>query len=160
NDASTLGADTTLSGADVAFTSTLNSSGSSRSLLVNSGGVTAFGGAVGTTLAPASLTPDSARSPRVSARTIATRGGQTHNDPAFVGANTTLNANDVTFATTLDSLSAARSLTVNSGGGGKTTFTGKVGAGDPLSALTTNSDGTTEIDGGVVTTTGAQAFND
>ena len=43
---------------------------------------------------------------------------------------------------------------------GTTTLAGAVGGGTPLTSLTTNAGGTTALNGGTVTTTGAQTYND
>src|SRR5262249_31926856 len=51
-------------------------------------------------------------------------------------------------------------LTVNTSGGGTTTFGGAVGATHPLTTLTTNADGMTALNGGSVHTSGAQTYND
>ena len=54
--------------------------------------------------------------------------------------------------------SGAFSLTANSTG--TTIFGGAVGGGTALTSLTTNAGGTTAINGGAITTTGTQTFND
>ena len=86
-------------------------------------------------------------------------------DAALLSANTTLTTTggsagvgaggDVNFAGTVD---GNRSLTINSNA--ITTFSGAVGNTLALSSLTTNITGTTVINGGAVTTIGAQTYND
>ena len=51
-----------------------------------------------------------------------------------------------------------QALTVNTSGA--TTFAGAVGGSSPLASLTTNAGGTVAINGGAVTTTGLQRYND
>jgi hypothetical protein len=71
------------------------------------------------------------------------------------------NAGDVIFGGLLNSdTSAARNLVVNSGGNGITRFGGAVGENGRLATLTTNADGRTRIEGGVVRTTGDQVYGD
>src|SRR5262249_12313336 len=59
-----------------------------------------------------------------------------------------------------DSNVTARGLLVNSSGNGTTTFSGAVGSASPLSVLMTNADGTTDLNGGNVTTTNNQSYDD
>ena len=71
-------------------------------------------------------------------------------------ADTTLNATGtVDFTSTLVGPAA---LTVTTPG--LTTFSGTVGVGTALASLTTDGSGTTAINGGVVTTSGAQTYSD
>jgi filamentous hemagglutinin family protein len=72
-------------------------------------------------------------------------------DPVTLSGDWTLTGSQVTFGSTL---SGAFSLTVNSPGA--TTFGGAV----DVAGLLTNSGGTTAINGGMVTTTGGQTYND
>ncbi|MBI3386843.1 MAG: filamentous hemagglutinin N-terminal domain-containing protein, partial [Deltaproteobacteria bacterium] len=60
--------------------------------------------------------------------------------------------------TFVGAVNGAQALTVNSSG--VTTFSGGVGGTAALSSLTTDSGGTTAINGGLVSTTGAQTYND
>ncbi len=82
-------------------------------------------------------------------------GDQTYNGTVQLGANVTTAGQDVTFNGTVN---GAFGLTVNTSGSGVTTFAGAVGAVNALTSLTTNADGTLLINGGAVTTTGAQSY--
>lgn len=86
------------------------------------------------------------------------------NDAAFNGAVTlagdrTITGSNVAFNSTVDSDGTARSLSVNTSGGGTTTFGGDVGGSAALSSLTTNADGTTNL-GAAITTTNGTTIND
>jgi filamentous hemagglutinin family protein len=92
---------------------------------------------------------------------IQTGGAQTYAGAVTLGADTTLTSTGsgpITFAGTLDSDSTARNLTVATSG--ITTFGAAVGT-TPLNSLTINGGGTTNINGGSVTTSGAsgQMYN-
>ena len=67
---------------------------------------------------------------------------------------------DVTFSNSLTSPTTAYSLTVNKGSG-TLSFLGSVGvgAGNALAAITTDGGGNADINGGAITTTGAQMYN-
>ncbi len=159
-----LGADTTLASTvngDVNLSSTVNSP-VARSLTVNTGGITIFGGAVGGTGALASLMTDAPGATRLNGGGVETTGAQIYNDAVTLGADTVLTSDtngNIQFVSTLDSDSTAtpRALTVNTGG--TTIFGGLVGA-TALASLTTDAPGTTQINGGGVTTTGAQTYHD
>jgi hypothetical protein len=88
---------------------------------------------------------------------VTSSGGQVYNGPVTLGANTVLNAGsgNVTFASTVN---GAFSLTVNSTG--TTTFGSAVGNSTLLTSLTTDAGGITAMNGGSLTTTGAQTYND
>jgi len=106
--------------------------------------------------------------------TVKTTGAQTYNDGAVLANNTTLTstrAAAITFASTVNDDGVAltlSALTVNTAG--LTTFTGAVGGtvpGGPLALTSVFTDYTpgvaadvTAINGGVVTTTGTQTYND
>ncbi|MBX3443866.1 MAG: hypothetical protein KF774_15775 [Planctomyces sp.] len=171
NDAVLLGANTTLttSGAagtgDVLFDSTVDGA---FALTVNTtgGGTTTFKNDVGSGTALASLTTDLIGATEINGGKVTTTGAQTYNDAVTLGANTVLttsnnavvvNPGNVTFASTLD---GGFSLNVNTTGGGTTTFGGKVGNSTALASLTTDKFGQTFINGGEVTTTGAQTYGD
>jgi hypothetical protein len=118
--------------------------------------VTAFLGAVNVT----SLTTDTPGRTDLNGGIVTTTGDQTYNDVVVLTADTTINAVNVTFAQTVNSDAAAtpRALTVNATGA--TVFGGAVGTGFALAALMTDAPGTTAVNGGVVVTIGAQAYND
>ena len=156
NDAVTLGADATLSGNNITFASTVDGA---QALTVNTSGsgTTTFSAPVGGTTALASLTTNADGSTHLNGGVVSTSGDQTYHDAVALGADTTVNGNDLTFGQTVD---GAFALTVNSNGAGVTTFTGPVGGGTALTSLTTNADGRTRINGGAVNTTGAQSYGD
>src|SRR5207245_6908782 len=88
NDKVTLGADATLTAANVVFGNTVNSSGAGVDLTVNA--KTAINGGV-----------------------VTTSGDQTYNDAVTLGADATLTAANVIFANTVSSSGAGVDLTVN-----------------------------------------------
>ena len=105
-----------------------------------------------------SITTDVAGFTDINGAGITTTGAQTFNDPVFLGGNATLTssgAGDITFGSTLN---GGFGLTVNTSG--VTIFTGAVGNATPLASLVTNAGGSTHIDGGIVTTSGLQTYND
>ncbi len=160
NDAVTLGLDTTLTAGagNLTFGNTVNGA---QSLTANSTGTTTFAGAVGNTTALTSLTTNAGGTTALNGGTVTTTGAQTYNDAVLLSADTTLTAGagNLTFGSTLNStVSNTFALTANSTG--TTTFGGAVGGTDALSTLTTNAGGTTALNGGPVTTTGAQTYND
>lgn len=79
-----------------------------------------------------------------------------------IGQNAIVTGNDVRFRGNVRSrTSTARTLTVNTNGGGATIFERAVGGGDrPLAALTTNADGVTRIGANITTSGGTMTFND
>jgi filamentous hemagglutinin family protein len=158
SDAVTLGANTTLTANSITFGSTLNSAGAARTLQINDSGTTTFSGTVGNSLALASLTTNAGGSTAINTTTVNTTGAQTYNDAVTLGADAVLTSSggsDIRFLSTLD---GASGLTVNTTGA--TVFSGAVGSATPLAFLTTNSGGTTQVNGGSVATTGAQTYND
>jgi hypothetical protein len=128
-----------------------------QTLAVNTTGTTTFGGVVGGTTALTSLTTNAGGTTAINSGMITTTGAQTFNDAVTLGADTTLNAGAgaITFGNTLD---GAFNLAANSTGA--TTFSGTAGNTTPLTSLTTNAGGTTAINGGSVTTSGNQIYND
>ena len=161
-DAVTLGADATLTGLNVSFTGTLNDGGAAgnASLTVNAGGVTTFGQAVGGVQALTSLTTDAAGTTQVNGGEVRTVGDQTYQDAVTLGADATLTGVNVRFTNTLndDATAGNAKLTVNASG--DTTFDQAVGGLQALSSLTTDAAGTTQLDGGLVRTTGDQTYQD
>jgi mucin-19 len=162
----TLGENTTLSGVAIALGDTVKSDGTNRSLLVNDSGTTTLSGAIGGTSTAgeklSSITTDAAGTTAINGGSITTTGAQTFNDAVTLGADTTLTGVGVTLASTLVSSGANnRSLTINDSG--TTTLGSAVGSAtalEKLSSLTTDAAGTTAINGGSITTTGTQTFND
>ena len=239
-DASLLSAATTIAagggsagagtGGHVTFGNTVDSSGSNRTLAVNTNGITTFTGAVGETFALTSLATDAPGSVRVGGN-VTTTGVQTYNDPLTLLAHSTMTGTTPTFGSTLtgggfdltlnfsgttvingaaftginqfvsgnggttsltgaftttgaqtfgDAVTLAGGTTLTSSGNhditfnstvngaralavnttGTTTFGGSVGTTTALTSLTTDSGGTTALNGGAVTTSGNQTYND
>ncbi len=127
-------------------------------LVVNSPGTTTFTGTINAN----SVTTDNGGTTQINTTSVTTTGGQTYNDAVILlGQDTVLDGNSITFNSTLDaSAPGGASLTVNSNNNSATSFNGIVGGNNPLNNLTTNSDGTTQINAASLTTTGAQAYND
>ena len=139
----------------ITFSNTIDGGGN---LVVNTGGLTSFLGSIGAIQPVASLTTDAAGTTDLNSGTVAATGNLIFNDPVILTANTTLTANAVTFAQTVDSDGTPRSLAVNAAGA--TTFGGAVGGSSPLASLATDAPGSTAVNGGLVRTTGAQFFAD
>jgi autotransporter-associated beta strand protein len=149
-----LGADTTLTSANVSLNSTVDGA---QTLTVDGSGVTTFGGIVGGTTALTSLTTDVAGSLSLNAGAVTTTGAQTFNDAATLGAATTLTSTgsgDVTLA----AVDGAQTLAVDTAGG--TILGGVVGGTTPLTSVTTDAPGSVTFSGGSVETSGAQTYND
>lgn len=158
NDVVLLGANTVLTSSgtgDITFESTLNGA---FTLDINTDGNTTFNGAVGNNSELNNLTTDAIGSTNINGGSVTTSGNQTYNDAVLLGANTILTSTvtgDITFESTLD---GAFTLGINTNG--NTIFNGAVGNNSVLTSLTTNAIGTTNINGGSVTTTGNQTYND
>lgn len=163
NDAATIGADTTVTSTgagNITFAQTLDGA---FNFTANTAGQTIFNGVVGGITPLTSVTTDLAGGTQVNGGAVTTTGFQTYNDPVTVGANTVFTstgAGNITFANTLndDAVAGAANVTVNTAG--ITTFGGAVGGIAPLTSLTTDAPGAVAINGGLVTTTGAQTYND
>lgn len=158
NDDVELGANTILtstgSGA-ITFNQRLNGT---HTLELNTDGDTTFNGTVGDTNELASLTTDANGTTFINGGSIATEGGQLFNDAVLLGANTVLSSSasgSVNFKSTLN---GAHTLNINTAGA--TIFDDQVGNSTPLTSLTTDVAGTTEVNGGSITTTGGQTFHD
>jgi trimeric autotransporter adhesin len=127
---------------------TLDAGGATPAITMTN--VTTTGGSrVGTGIAGAGGSLSVTDAALLSADTIITTTGGS----AGVGIGGTVN-----FAGTVDSSGVNRALTINSNAA--TTFGGALGNTLALTSLTTNATGTTAINGGAVTTTGAQTYND
>lgn len=158
NDDVELGANTVLtstgSGA-ITFNQRLNGT---HTLELNTDGDTTFNGTVGDTNELASLTTDANGTTFINGGSIATEGGQLFNDAVLLGANTVLSSSasgSINFKSTLN---GAHTLNINTAG--STIFDDQVGNSTPLTSLTTDVAGTTEVNGGSITTTGGQTFHD
>ena len=148
----TLSGDTTLTGTDLTFSGTVDNG---VNLVLNGSGVTTFTGLVGNGTQLTSITTDAAGSTAINTTVVSTTGAQTYNDNVSLGADPVITGGSVTFNGTVDN---GQNLTVNSAG--VTTFAGLVGNGTPLTSITTNAAGSTAINTTVVSTTGAQTYND
>jgi hypothetical protein len=158
NDAVTLGANTTLTSTGAGNITLGGAVNGTFALTVNTAGVTTFGGPVGN-LAPLNqLTTDAPGSTDLNGGTVLTFGGQFYNDAVVLSANTTLTSASPGAITLASTVNGAFSLTVNTSG--VTTFGGAVGGTTPLTTLTTDAPGVTQINGGAVTTTSNQTYND
>ena len=145
-----------------------------RTMAVNTSGATIFSGVIGGGVALTSLITDAGGT--TSALSVTTSGVQTYNDPVTLnGTYTTTNsvftaANTATLAgatlvttgngaiTFTGAVDGANTLTANTTG--NTTFSAAVGGITPLTSLTTNAGGATLINGGAISTSGAQTYND
>jgi autotransporter-associated beta strand protein len=92
---------------------------------------------------------------------VTTVGAQSYQGAVVLNADNILTAGDannpasVSFARTID---GAHALTINSSG--VTTFHGAIGDNTPLDSVTTDAGGTLNLNGGAVTTTGAQTYGE
>ncbi len=152
----TLGTNTTLDshagGGAITFAKTLDGG---FALVSQAGsGLTTFGGAVGAAAKLASLTV--AGTSAINGGSVTTTGAQTYQGAATLGAGTVLDSSAgngaISFANTLD---GGFGFVANAGTG-LTTFGGAVGATARLASLTVT--GASAINGGSVTTTGAQDY--
>ena len=161
NDAVSLGADAILNAGagNIFFSSTVQSPGTPRSLTLNSSGSTVFGGIVGGGGSPLlAVTTDAAGATAINTGGVTTTLAQTYGDGVTLGADTILTSTgggNIAFNATVN---GAQSLTVNTAG--TAAFGGAVGGTTALTTLTTDAGGSTAINGGGVTTTGAQTYND
>ena len=142
------------------FGKTVNdSTANTHTLLVNASGLTTFAGAVGNSAGLAGLTTDAAGTTDVNGSPVqaATVDFQ---DDLVLTTNVTISGTAVTFVKTVnsDALATPRTLAVNAGG--VTTFRDAVGGVAALASLTTDSAGSTALDGGAVTTTNTQTYHD
>lgn len=153
-----LGAAVTLTstgGGNIAWAGTLDGGGS---LAVNTSGFTTFGGTVGGTTALASVTTDAAGSTQINGGMVRTSGGQTYDGAVTLNADATLTSTlggNITVAGPLD---GGQALLVNTSG--TTTFGGPVGGATALTSVTTDAGGGTQLDGGLIQTTGGQTYHD
>ncbi|HEX2824854.1 MAG TPA: filamentous hemagglutinin N-terminal domain-containing protein [Burkholderiales bacterium] len=149
-----LAGNTTLAGTTPTFGG--NVDGANNDLTLSFSGTTAIDGARFTGIR--SLTTGNGGVTTLTG-TLTTSGAQTYNDNVALAGTTVLNsgAGSITFAGTLESPATPRALTITSGN--VLRFAGAVGGnGDALASLTTTAS-STQIDGGAVTTTGSQTYN-
>ena len=160
NSATGIAQDVTLTGADIAFNSTLDSQIANFDLVVNDSGNTVFGDTVGGSLALGSITTNVGGSTEFAGNTINTTGDQTYNDSLLIREDTTINAVNATFEQINSATTTHRSLTINASG--ITQFNAAIGTLEALFALTTDAAGTTQMDAGQVVTLGSgdQVYSD
>ncbi len=155
-------------GGAIGFLGTINGA---TGITANTSGVTTFGSTVDNV---GFLTTDAGGSTQINGGSITTIGAQTYGDAVLLGANTTLTTtnSNILFSNTLG---GAFDLTTSTGSG-NVTFQGQVNGLDDvvinntgvttfaaaasMNSLTTNAGGATQINGGSVTTTGAQSYGD
>jgi filamentous hemagglutinin family protein len=142
----TLVADSTLTGSNVAFASTVDGG---HALTVNAAS-TVFGGAVGSTVALTSLTTDGAGTTQLGGN-VTTTAAQTYNDALSLNANAVLAGTTLNLAGSID---GAQTLTLNGSTG--VTLAQAIGATTPLAGLSVT--GPLQLDAGTVNTTGAQTY--
>src|SRR5207253_2982013 len=128
------------------------------SLTINTAGVTTLGGAVGGSTPLVSLTTNAGGSTALNGGTVTTTAAQSYSDTVTLGANTILSSSGSGNITLAGAVNGAFSLTINTAG--VTTLGGAVGGSTALVSLTTNAGGSTALNGGSVTTAGAQTYND
>jgi hypothetical protein len=153
NDPLTLLAHSTMTGTTPTFGSTLTGGG--FDLTLNFSGTTGINGAAFTGINQF-VSGNGGTTSLTGAFT--TTGAQTFGDAVTLAGGTTLTSSgnhDITFHSTVN---GARTLAVNTTG--TTTFGGSVGTTTALTSLTTDSGGTTALNGGAVTTSGNQTYND
>ena len=161
-----LAADTTLTGANISFGSTVvsdgiinaGSGGTNRNLSVVDSGTTTSHAALGSANAGeelGSLTVSGGGITALNGGSITSTGSQSFDNAVTLGNNTVLTGSDITLAGTVNGVS---SLTVN--GSGVTTFGAAVGGTAPLASLTTDAAGSTVVSGGGIATSGNQNYHD
>jgi len=149
-DAVTLGDDTTLTGTDVTFTSSIDGA---HDLTVNNSGTTSFNGPVGGKTPLTSLTTGGPGDTQINSGSVTTSGPQTYNDPVTLGDNTVLTGSNITFDDTVDSATGNFwNLNIN----GTAEFQGAIGRKQPLHNININ--GITEMGAGYVYTSGRQDY--
>jgi hypothetical protein len=150
----TVGQDTTFaataSGA-ITFTDTLTGA---FKVTVNTAGTTTFAKTVNV----GSLVTNVGGTTKVNGGLVATTGAQTYGDGVVVGADATFRSTGNQAVAFNGPLDGGFKVAVETTG--TTTFGGKVGNLVPLVSLTTNAGGTTQVNGGLVKTSGDQTYND
>ncbi len=142
----------------ITFDQTLDGSSATADVTLNTTGVTRFSGAIGSQGGPHTLTTDAGGTTAINGGSVTTTGAQIYNDAVTLGAGTTFTSTGSGNVTFMNTVNGAQTLAVNTAG--TTTFGGLVGGTTALISLTTDAAGTTAINGGAVTTTGAQTYND
>ena len=156
DDAIILTGDTTLvstAGGNIAFQSTVDGP---YALTILAGGVSIFNGAVGSSQALISLTTATARGTALNGRAVTTVGSQTYDAPVVLGADffaNSLGGGSIVFNSTVDGMQSLVLMTA-----GPKVINGPVGGTTALLNLTTDG-GSMALNGGTVTTIGAQTYN-
>ncbi|HWS26621.1 MAG TPA: MBG domain-containing protein, partial [Xanthomonadales bacterium] len=153
NDAVTLTGNAVLTGTTPTFASTV--AGGGFDLTLNFSGTTTVNGANFTGVR--NLATGNGGTTQLTG-TITTSGTQTYVDAVTLTGATTLASSGNGAIAFNSTVNGAQTLAVNTTG--TTTFAGAVGGTAALTSLTTNAGGTTAINGGSVTTTGAQSYGD
>ncbi|MEY8875028.1 MAG: YDG domain-containing protein, partial [Leptothrix sp. (in: b-proteobacteria)] len=147
--ATTLGADTSLSGVDVSFTGRLDGA---QALSVNDSGTTRFAGVVGGSTPLTSITTDAPGQVALDSSAISTSGAQTYHEHVALGADTRLTGTGLSFGAGID---GAHALTADAGTGALR-FDGSVGATTPLNSLSASGN---TVAVGDASTSGAQSYS-
>lgn len=145
----TLGASQTLvsTGANgITFNSTID--GAYALSLANNSGAILFGNKVGNGTALSSLTIGTGNATAINTTTMNTTAGQTYNSAVTLGANAVFTGVGINFASSIAGASNSLTLTDSSA----STFGGALSG---LSSVTTN---VINLNGGAITTTGAQSY--
>ena len=165
NDPVTIGASTTFTGGTINFVDAIDAASDSFSLTIMGNAIfDGFGGGAGPFDFVNVTGNTTFNAGNTGQETLETKNGQTYQGAVTLGDDTTLlsnNGGSIDFQMAVDSESMEENdLIVNTGG--DTIFQAAVGGGanGALGALTTDAGGTTHIDGGAVTSTGLQDYND
>ncbi|AFZ45545.1 filamentous hemagglutinin family outer membrane protein [Halothece sp. PCC 7418] len=163
NDAIVLSDDQTLTGDGITFKETVDSDSleSPRSLTLDTtdNGSTTFEESVGGEIPLNNLETNADGQTNLNGGEVNTTNNQIYNDPVILGADTTLNGNNITLNDTVDSNeNTQQDLTVESSG--TTTFGDRVGSKTPLDQLVTDANGETNLNGREVNTINNQTYND
>ncbi|HTS93434.1 MAG TPA: hypothetical protein VMG55_15590, partial [Stellaceae bacterium] len=140
-----LTSDNLLTATTLTFASTVNGAFG----LTAAAAMTVFDGSIGGSTPLASLTVT--QTADLNGGSVATSGAQTYQGPVVLTANDALTASSILFVSTVD---GAFGLTATAAA---TTFDGSVGSGTALTSLTVAH--TADLNGGSVTTSGAQTYN-
>ena len=154
-----VGADLTVSGADLLFKSlNADATENNRTLTVTTTGTATFKGTVGGTGQFGTLLVNSSGGTTIKTSVIKSTT-QVYKNPVTLGANTKLTGVNVQFDSTIDAaISTARNLTVNASA--NSVFNGAIGtSGGTITSITTDADGKTTLKGGTITAT-TQRFKD
>jgi filamentous hemagglutinin family protein len=141
------------SGGNVTFSGTLDSSGTARTLAVNTTGTTTFAGAVGGVSALASVATNAGGNTVIGGGSVTTTGNQSWGDAVTLSADTVLTGATPAFSSTVDGGGFNLKLDYS----GTTVINGANFSN--IRDLETGNGGITQI-AGTVTTSGTQTYND